>query len=333
MPHENPKYEAYMVFTGMPDKSIQNITLNNLKVVFYGGGTEAEARRVTVPELLDYTEYYFEARYFLGSLPAAGIYLRHIDGFTMTNSFLNVVHADARPFIFANHLQNVRFTSVSGSGPAAALIKTACCENVIFRDCDCNGSPVDYPAGSDSGLDKKIAAYTGEALAVEAEMAAWAADTDAAECSRLYHTLLPETFTAEGPETAGYAVRFSTTLKLPEDAASAKSRTWLYFPAVRGDLQVTVNGKIIGTHKVPPEYQRRYSWAVDITPYADGGELKLAIDVDMPGLPEKQDGLKYRVGNGKWHGMLLPPEIGREDGGNRETAGRVSPTPDIFGHL
>jgi hypothetical protein len=333
MPHENPKHEAYMVFTGMPDKSIQDITLNNLKIVFYGGGSEEESRRVKIPELLDYTEYYFEARYFLGSLPAAGIYLRHINGFKMTNSFLRVANADARPVIFANHIQNGQLAGVSGFGSAAALIKTTLCENMIFRNCDLNGIPEDYPSSTDSKLDEIISTYTKEILEIEAQMTAWAADTDAAECSRLYCKLLPETFKVEASETAGYSVRFSTRLNLPEDAESAKFRTWLYFPAVRGDIQVSTDGRIIGTHEVPAEYQRRYSWAVDITTYLAGGKLKLAIDVDMPGLPEKQDGLKKRNGNSKWFGLLLPPEIGIEDGENHETGGRVSPPPDIFGPL
>jgi hypothetical protein len=333
MPQENPKHEAYMVFTGMPAKSIQDISLNNLNIVFYGGGTEEEARRVKIPELLDYTEYYFEARYFLGSLPAAGIYLRHINGFKMTNSFLRVENADARPLVFANHLQNARFAGISGSGPAAALIRTALCENTIFRDCDLNGSPADYPASTGSRLDEEIVSYTGEALEVEAEMAAWAADTDAAECSRLYRRLPPETFSAEASESAGYSVRFNTQLDLPGEAEPAKFRTWLYFPAVRGNIQVNVDGRIIGTHRVPPEYQRRYSWALDLTAYLADRNLNLTIDAEMPGLPERQDGLKRREGKGKWFGLLLPPEIGREDGGNRETEGRVSLVPDIFGTL
>jgi hypothetical protein len=332
MPHENPKYEAYIVLTGMTDKSLQDIGLDNLKIVFYGGGNEEEARRAAVPELLDYTEYYFEARYFLGSLPAAGIYLRHLDGFKMTNALLRVENADARPFIFANHLQNARFHGVSGFGPAAALIKTALCENVVFRDCDLNGGPVDYPASTDGALDKALAAYTEEALQVAAEMAAWAADTDAAECSRLYRKLTSETFRVEASKTAGYSVRFRAALNLKGAGGSAKARLWLYFPAVRGNIQVSAGDRIIGTRRIPPEYRRRYSWALDITAQA-AGELELAIDAEMPGPPEKQDGLKSRDGTGPWFGLLLPPEIGIEDGGNRETGGRVSPPPDIFGFL
>jgi polygalacturonase len=34
MPHKNPMREAYMVLTGMTDKSIQDVSLNNLKIVF-----------------------------------------------------------------------------------------------------------------------------------------------------------------------------------------------------------------------------------------------------------------------------------------------------------
>jgi hypothetical protein len=333
MPHKNPKHEAYMVLTGMPGKSIQDISINNLNMLFYGGGGAEEARRVKIPELLDYTEYYFEARYFLGSLPAAGIFLRHIEGFKMSNSFLRVENADARPLVFANHLQNARFAGISGLGPAAALIRTALCENTIFRDCDFNGRPAGYPESAVRGLDEEIASYTRDALETEAEMAAWAADTDAAECSRLCRKLPPETFRAEAAETAGYAVRFSTKLNLPEAAETVKSRTWLYFPALRGNIRVSLDGRIIGTREVPPEYQRRYSWALDLTAHLAGGELNLSIEAEMPGLPERQDGLKSREGNGRWFGLLLPPEIGRDDGGNRETEGRVSPSPDIFGAL
>jgi hypothetical protein len=108
---------------------------------------------------------------------------------------------------------------------------------------------------------------------------------------------------------------------------------WLYFPAVRGDAQVSAGGKIIGVHKLPEDYQRKYSWAVEIPSWAVCGETEIRIDADMPGLPEKQDDFKRRGRNGKWFGLLLPPEIGIEDGGTRETPGRVSPPPDIFGPL
>jgi hypothetical protein len=164
-------------------------------------------------------------------------------------------------------------------------------------------------------------------------MAAWAADTDAAECSRLYRRLPPETFRAEASESAGYTVRFSAKLNFSGSAGIEKSRVWLYFPAVRGDIQVRVQQKTIGIRAVPREYHRRYSWALDLGPCLTKDELDLSIDAQMPGLPEQRDGLKSRNENGVWYGLLLPPEIGVEDGGTRETANRVSPPPEIFGFL
>jgi hypothetical protein len=325
MPRENPLEQAYIVVSGMPQSPIRDISLNNLKVNFYGGGGAAEAERICVPELLDYTERYFEPRFFMGSLPAAGLYLRHIEGLQINNCAFTVENADVRPVIFGCDIPGASLVNVSGRGPAAALIWTALSGELIRRGCRFNNAAADEIPCTGEDRNAALAAYGDTVCGLEAVMDAWAAATDQAEACRLYRRFLPEDFVpragASG-DTVIFPAKFSVT--------ETGSRIWLYFPMARGDMEVRADGKVLGSHRLPADYQRRYSWALDMGLSQGDGEHTLEIEITMPGLPEK--GLCIRGPDGKLYGLVFPPEIGVEDGGGRFAPGRVSPPPDIFGY-
>lgn len=89
--------------TGIPGHRVENILLENIDVTFPGRGTKGMAyigayRYSTVPEKIDsYPEYSM-----FGELPAWGLYLRHVDGVTLSNVTMRTAAADYRPALVAH---------------------------------------------------------------------------------------------------------------------------------------------------------------------------------------------------------------------------------------
>lgn len=77
--------------TGLPGHPVENVTLQNIRIQFAGGGTTRES----VPEL----EASYPKGEMFGSLPAFGFYFRHVKGLRMRNHDLTTATHDARPAI------------------------------------------------------------------------------------------------------------------------------------------------------------------------------------------------------------------------------------------
>jgi hypothetical protein len=134
-PYEGPAltYE-HSVFpaaiAGLPGHRVENVTLENIRVTYPGGGTmphheptsggissSPESSRApvvttqpgagaSIPEKpSDYPEFSM-----FGDLPVWGLYLRHVDGITLKNVRLSVVRPDARPMIRADDANGVTIT-------------------------------------------------------------------------------------------------------------------------------------------------------------------------------------------------------------------------------
>ena len=83
--------------TGQPDKKVENITLSNIHLEVLGGGTE-EDKNMVVPEI---TKMYPKNPAFGKTLPAYGIYFRHVKNLTLTNVIVETINDDARnEFVF-----------------------------------------------------------------------------------------------------------------------------------------------------------------------------------------------------------------------------------------
>lgn len=88
--------------TGLPDHYVENVTLENIEIVYPGRGNNGLAnipinRLDDVPESAhDYPEFHM-----FGELPAWAFYVRHVKGLTMKNVFVRAEKPDYRPaFVF-----------------------------------------------------------------------------------------------------------------------------------------------------------------------------------------------------------------------------------------
>jgi hypothetical protein len=79
------------VISGWKNSSFENITLENIKINYPGGGTNAAAADIVPPYPKDYSPR------SLGPRPASGFYIRHVKGLTFKNVEITYDQPDARP--------------------------------------------------------------------------------------------------------------------------------------------------------------------------------------------------------------------------------------------
>ncbi len=94
--------------TGLPGHPVENITLENIRILFEGGGTTEDAGR-TVPEL---PEHYPSARMF-GMLPAYGFFCRHARNLNFHHVEIGFVNEEKRPALICEDVETLRVEDFS----------------------------------------------------------------------------------------------------------------------------------------------------------------------------------------------------------------------------
>jgi hypothetical protein len=116
--------------TGIPGYRVEGVILRDIQVNVLGRGTEKHATRA-VPEK---EKSYPENRMFGDSLPAYGLYVRHVSGLTLDNVRFTLRHPDARPaIIFEDAVAvDVRHLRADPPTPAAPLIRVKECTGITI---------------------------------------------------------------------------------------------------------------------------------------------------------------------------------------------------------
>jgi hypothetical protein len=96
--------------TGIGDLHIKNVTLNDVSIQTAEPGQLAWA---ALP--LKEVETNGPGPYAFGRLPCYGLYLRHIDGLSMTNVSIASTVSDPRPMMTCDDVTNAKFQNVSGT--------------------------------------------------------------------------------------------------------------------------------------------------------------------------------------------------------------------------
>ncbi len=88
-----PRYAS--IISGIPGHDIQDVTLQNIRIYYRGGGSKAQAGLQPPEKENDYPE-----PTMFGEIPAYGFFIRHIRGLEMNNISVSYLKDDARaPFI------------------------------------------------------------------------------------------------------------------------------------------------------------------------------------------------------------------------------------------
>lgn len=111
---------------GLPNHKIQQVTLENVEIVYPGAGNPNFAKRgVTAAELEaipEMPEAYPEFSQFK-ELPAWAFYIRHAEGIVFKNVTFKALNQDYRPAIVTDDVQNSIFTATKISEPKEAKKK------------------------------------------------------------------------------------------------------------------------------------------------------------------------------------------------------------------
>src|ERR1041384_232979 len=88
-----PRYAS--IISGIPGHDIDDVTLNNIRIYYKGGGTKEQAALNPPEKENDYPE-----PAMFGEIPAYGFFIRHVRGLNMSDIEVSYMKEDVRlPFI------------------------------------------------------------------------------------------------------------------------------------------------------------------------------------------------------------------------------------------
>jgi polygalacturonase len=115
---DNSKLDKNSAFflTGVPNHQIEDILISNVQFLVSGGETKEDAAKTVkeyTPEVLG---DWWPEFYLVGTLPAYGIYARHINGLTVDNFSVKTKTPDSRPAVKFDNVQNLEVSGVKANG-------------------------------------------------------------------------------------------------------------------------------------------------------------------------------------------------------------------------
>jgi polygalacturonase len=118
--------------TGLPGQRVENVALSNIQFTYEGGGTATDAQRA-VPE---HANAYPEGWMF-GTLPAWGLYCRHVKGLKLHNVSLRLAAPDARHAVVFDDVEELDLDGLecAWSPGAAPLVRMTETRAATIRGC------------------------------------------------------------------------------------------------------------------------------------------------------------------------------------------------------
>lgn len=91
------------IISGVPDHYIEDIVLDNIRIVYKGGGTKEDAM-LTPPE----NEAVYPEPWMFGTIPASGFFIRHARNVELNNVQISFLSPDFRPSLWLNDVEGCR---------------------------------------------------------------------------------------------------------------------------------------------------------------------------------------------------------------------------------
>ncbi len=104
-------------FSGIPGHSLENVRLENISFTVPGGSAAVDSNYV-IPENIEERP---EMDLFGNTLPAYGIYFRHVNGLTLDSVCFSPQQSDARAMIWIDDVQTMNFNDVCQSPVFGAI--------------------------------------------------------------------------------------------------------------------------------------------------------------------------------------------------------------------
>jgi hypothetical protein len=113
----NAASHSAVIVEGTAGTPIEDVTLSDIRVWYKGGGTAAQAARVPPEDTKGYPE-----PDTLGTLPAYGFYLRHVQGIVFSNIQTRTLTTDLRPAFSLDDVSGARFSEVDAAHASSVPI-------------------------------------------------------------------------------------------------------------------------------------------------------------------------------------------------------------------
>ena len=118
-----------IMIMGIPERAIENVRLENIRLIYHGGGSRADADRVPAED----EEGYPEPRQ--SGIPSYGIYARHVRGLELADIHMTFKGTEMRPAIVADDVQGLEFDNIKAQiGPGVSPTKLTRVEDLTVRD-------------------------------------------------------------------------------------------------------------------------------------------------------------------------------------------------------
>jgi len=114
-----PRYAS--IISGIPGHDIEDVTLNNIRIYYKGGGTKQQAALAPPEKETDYPE-----PSMFGEIPAYGFFIRHVRGLEMSGVNVSYLKDDARAPFMISDAKYVEFRNLKAqrsSGVPAFILK------------------------------------------------------------------------------------------------------------------------------------------------------------------------------------------------------------------
>lgn len=127
-----------ILITGVPGHDISNVILENIEIELAGGGSVADSR-VSVPEAID---KYPEVKTFGPTIPAYGLWARHVNGLQLNNISFHLKSNDLRPAFIFEDARNVVMDhcSIPQTNNAQAVVRLQGVQGAVIRNSVVKGS-------------------------------------------------------------------------------------------------------------------------------------------------------------------------------------------------
>ncbi|MBC8082901.1 MAG: right-handed parallel beta-helix repeat-containing protein [Hymenobacter sp.] len=107
----DPKYGC--IISGIAGHAIEDVTLDNIRIEYQGGGTAAQAAIVPPEAEKDYPD-----PGHMGEMPAYGFFIRHVQGLEMRNIDIRYQKEDQRPPFVLVDVQGISLRNIKAQHPA-----------------------------------------------------------------------------------------------------------------------------------------------------------------------------------------------------------------------
>lgn len=104
--------------TGIPGASIEKLTMDNIRFICTGGGSEKHVH-AEIPERIDA----YPEGYMFGVLPAYGLYMRHVNNSRLSNITFDLENPDARTAMVFDHVNTCVINGVVLEGNISEMMK------------------------------------------------------------------------------------------------------------------------------------------------------------------------------------------------------------------